>query len=83
MFPDLMVAGHVNDCGFGFLYYFRPVHEIMADRGFKIDEELFVRKVKLTIPAFTKGRRQLPNPEVTSTRRIKKVRIHIERAIRL
>ena len=70
----------VNDCGF--LDYLRTGDEIMADRGFTIDEELFVRKVKLTIPAFTKGKRQLPSSDVTSTRRIANVRIHVERAIR-
>jgi hypothetical protein len=70
----------VNDSGF--LDFLRPGDEIMGDRGFTIDEELFVRKVKLTIPAFTKGRKQLPSPDVTSTRRIANVRIHVERAIR-
>ena len=70
----------VNDCGF--LDYLRPGDEIMADRGFTIDEELFVRKVKLTLPSFTKGKKQLSNSDVTSTRRIANVRIHVERAIR-
>ena len=38
--------------------YLRPEDEIMADRGFTIDEELFIRKVKLTIPAFTKWKKK-------------------------
>ena len=70
----------VNDCGF--LDYIRPGDEIMADRGFTIEEELFARKAKLVIPAFTKGQKQLSANDVTKTRRIANVRIHIERAIR-
>ena len=69
----------VNDCGF--LDYIRPGDEIMADRGFTIEEELFARKAKLVIPAFTKGQKQLSANDVTKTRRIANVRIHIERAI--
>lgn len=70
----------VKDCGF--LNYLRPGDEIMADRGFTIEEELFIRKVKLNIPAFTRGKKQLSADDVTGTRRIASVRIHIERAIR-
>ena len=66
----------------GFLDYLRPNDEIMADRGFTIQDLLFPRKVKLNIPAFTKGRDQLTEREVTVTRRIASVRIHVERAIR-
>jgi hypothetical protein len=55
--------------------------EVMADRGFTIDDFLFPRKVKLNIPAFSHGK-QLSNEEVTRTRRVAQVRIHVERAIR-
>lgn len=54
----------------------------MADRGFTIDDLLFSLKVKNNIPAFTKGKDQLSEEEVTKTRRIATVRIHMERAIR-
>ena len=54
----------------------------MADRGFKIDDLLFPRRVKLKIPAFTKCKPQLSGEDVTSTRRIARVIIHVERAIR-
>ena len=70
----------VNDCGF--LDYIRPGDEIMADRGFTIEEELFQKRAKLNIPAFTKGQKQLMDNDVTDTRRIANVRIHVERAIR-
>ncbi|VDI47585.1 Hypothetical predicted protein [Mytilus galloprovincialis] len=54
----------------------------MADRGFTIEDFSFPRRVKLNIPAFTKCKPQLSNEDVTTTRRIAHVRIHVERAIR-
>lgn len=66
----------------GFLNYLLPGDEIMADRGFTINELLFSLRVKLNIPAFTKGQDQLSEDDVTETRRIVRVRIHVERAIR-
>jgi hypothetical protein len=54
----------------------------MADRGFTIYELLFPLRVKLNIPAFTKNKPQLNAEDVTLTRRIARVRIHVERAIR-
>ena len=52
------------------------------DRGFTIDDLLFPRRVNLNIPAFTKCKPQLSEEDVTSTRRIARVRIHVERTIR-
>ncbi|CAL9693779.1 unnamed protein product [Knipowitschia caucasica] len=66
----------------GFLEALRPGDEVMADRGFTIRDLLHERRVKLNIPAFTHKRGQLTNEEVTRTRRVANVRIHVERAIR-
>lgn len=66
----------------GFLDHLRPGDEVMADRGFTIHNLLQERLVKLNIPAFTHRRAQLTNEEVTRTRRVANVRIHVERAIR-
>lgn len=66
----------------GFLQYLLPGDEVMADRGFTIHDLLFPLRVKLNMPAFTKGKPQLTEEEVTETRRIAHVRIHVERAIR-
>ena len=66
----------------GFLNYLLTGDEVMADRGFTIGDFLFPRRVKLNIPAFTKCKPQLSNEDVTTTRRIAHVRIHVERAIR-
>lgn len=38
--------------------------------------------MNLVLPAFTRGGGQLTEEQVTSTRRIANVRIHVERAIR-
>ena len=66
----------------GFINYLLPGDEIMADRGFTIDDLLFPLRVKLNIPAFTKNKPQLSAEDVTTTRRIARVRIHVERVIR-
>ena len=66
----------------GFMNYLLPGDEIMADHGFTIDDLLFPLRVKLNIPAFTKNKPQLSAEDVTLTRRIARVRIHVERAIR-
>lgn len=54
---------------------------VMADRGFNVSDELAIMGVKLIIPAFTRGKRQLSQTEIEETRQIAKRRIHIERVI--
>lgn len=67
---------------FGILDYLKPGDEVMADRGFLIRDLLFEKRVKLVLSAFTRGGAQLTEEQVTATRRIANVRIHVERAIR-
>ncbi len=66
----------------GFLDYLQPGDEVMADRGFTIRDLLFERNVNLIMPAFTHKGGQLSDEDVTGTRRIANVRIHVERVIR-
>ena len=66
----------------GFLEYLCPGDEVMADRGFTIRDLLFERKVNLVLPAFTHKGGQVSDEDVTATRRIANVRIHVERVIR-
>ena len=54
---------------------------VMADRGFTIEEDLAVKGATLVIPPFLQGRAQLSPKEVTNSRKLSKVRIHVERAI--
>lgn len=54
---------------------------VMADRGFEIEEDLLLIGVKLNIPPFLRGKKQLSNNELVATRRIASLRIHVERAM--
>ena len=65
----------------GFLDHIEPGDVILADRGFLIGDELAVRRAKLEIPAFTKGKKQLTQEEVEKSRQLARVRIHVERVI--
>lgn len=86
MFISAAYGGRCSDkfitLNSGFLEYLHPGDEVMADRGFTIEDLLYERKVKLTIPAFTKRGMQLSEEDTTSTRRIANVRVHVERVIR-
>ena len=52
----------------------------MADRGFNIRHMLLPKRATLNIPAFSHGR-QLSAKAVARSRKIARVRIHVERAI--
>lgn len=54
---------------------------VMADRGFTIKDLLDPLKVTLKIPPFLNGRDRLTPQEEVETKRIAKLRIHVERAI--
>ena len=54
---------------------------VMADRGFDIEENLFLLGVKFNIPPFLKGKAQLSAKEQVETRRIAFLCIHVERAM--
>ena len=54
---------------------------VLADRGFLIAEDVSAHHATLVIPAFTKGKSQLSARDVEQTRKIARVRIHVERAI--
>ena len=56
---------------------------ILADRGFDIADCVGFYCAHVTIPASTKGKKQLTGIEVEQTRRIANVRIHVERVIGL
>ena len=53
--------------------------EIMADKGFNIENELGSVGVSLLIPAFLKGKTQFSIQETNKNKAIASVRIHIER----
>lgn len=49
----------------------------MADRGFSLDPEMEVKDVVLNVPAYTRGKVQLSEREVTEARRSVSVCIHV------
>ncbi|VDI15694.1 Hypothetical predicted protein [Mytilus galloprovincialis] len=65
----------------GFLDTLNNGDEIMADRGFTIDDLLMSRGAKLIIPPFLGSRDKFTPQEEASTKDIAKHRIHVERAI--
>ena len=54
---------------------------VMADRGFDIQDDLTPLGVKVNIPPFLRGKKQLDEDERIETRRIASLRIHVERAM--
>ena len=67
----------------GFLRLLEPGDIILADRGFDIGDDIALHGAKLVIPSFTRGKKQLSMQEVECSKRIAKVRIHVERVIGL
>lgn len=65
----------------GFLNLVERGDLVLADRGFTIEVELATQGATLKIPAFTKGKSQLPAADVDKSRQLANVRIHIERVI--
>ena len=66
----------------GFLSLLRRGDEVMADRGFTIDELLAPLGVSLNTPPTLGRRSQMDAVQVVETQQIASLRIHIERAIR-
>ena len=64
-----------------FLDYLQHGDCILADREFTIAEELAPCGATLKIPHFIKGKIQMSGKEVDASRKISKVRIHVERVI--
>lgn len=70
----------------GILDHIKPGDEVLADRGFVIRDLLLERHATLNIPPFTKkcswgkGKHLTPN-DISKTKNIAKLRIHVERAI--
>ena len=65
----------------GFLDKIQYDDDVMADRGFNIADDLAVCGARLLMPAFTRGKNQLSQVEVERSRRLARVRIHVERVI--
>ena len=64
----------------GFLDLLQP-GDVLADRGFNIEDNLKFYGAKLEIPAFTRGKKQLSVEEVERSKQLSRVRIHVERLL--
>jgi hypothetical protein len=65
----------------GFLDLLQPFDEVMADRGFKIKEELMMKMCTLCIPPSKAASMQMLPGDVKKTSSIANVRIYVEQAI--
>ena len=67
----------------GILDHLLPGDQILADRGFTIQEIVALKQAEIKLPSFTRGKKQLSKLEVDSSRTLSRVRIHVERVIGL
>ncbi len=86
MFHPHMMACRATDVSIvndsGFLDFLQALDEVMADRGFKIKEELMMRMATLCIPPSKAASMQMVPADVMKTSNIAIVRIYVEQAIR-
>ena len=57
------------------------VDQVMAGRGFQIKEELLLHFFSLKVPAGPPMKSQVTSAEVTNTKDVAELRIHVEREI--
>ena len=69
----------VEECGL--LKKLEPGNEIMADKGFTIQDLLVPVGVHLNMPPFLQSNSQMPAGDVFTTKKIAHLRVHVERAI--
>ena len=55
---------------------------LMVDRGFDIENDLAKRGASLIMPAFLQGQDQFDDKQLSNSRNIAIVRVHVERAVR-
>lgn len=67
----------------GFLDMLEQGDTVLADRGFTIEDDIALRGANLVIPSFTKGKMQLSQKEVETSKQLSHVRVHVERIIGL
>ena len=86
-FVSSLYTGSISDkeltkcCGI--LDLFERNDGVMADKGFNIDDLLRSKGVQLNLPPYLLNHAEFSPKEVKETNTIAKIRIHVERAIRL
>lgn len=57
--------------------------QILADRGFTVQDSVGLYCAEIVLPPFTRGKKQLSKIEIDKARKLSRVRIHVERVIGL
>ena len=65
----------------GLLQMLEPGDEVMADKGFLIQDLLAPLGVRLNVPPLLQSNSQMPPEDVAVTKKIAQLRVHVERAI--
>ena len=65
----------------GLLDYLVPGDQILADRGFNVQESVGLHCAEIKVPAYTRGRKQLSSVEIECARKLSQVGFHVERVI--
>ena len=65
----------------GLLDKLEPGDEIMADKGFTIQDLLIPHGIRLNIPPFLQKNKQMAVEDVFLTKKIARLRVHVERVI--
>ncbi|CAG2207149.1 unnamed protein product [Mytilus edulis] len=85
-FVSSLYTGSISDKAIteksGILDLLEPGDEVMADKGFLINDLLKTKQASLVIPPFLGQKGKFSKDEVEKTHEIARLRIHVERAIR-
>ena len=63
------------------LNYLQPGDQILADRGFTVQDLVGLYCAEVKVPPFTKGKKQLSRLESDTACQLSRVRIHVERFV--
>ncbi|GFU47459.1 uncharacterized protein TNCV_2693301 [Trichonephila clavipes] len=80
-FVSKLYGGRTSDKQIQLMEQIRPGDVIFADRGFPVKDLVAERGASLVLPASTKGKKQLSSAEVINSRKVSRLRVHIERCI--
>lgn len=63
------------------LNHLQPCDQVLADRGFTVEDSVGLYCAEIKVPPFRRGKKQLSRLEVDKARQLSRVRIHVERVI--
>ena len=63
------------------IHYLHPGDDVMADKGFDIQDDFARKGVTINMSSFFKGKTQFSREEMAHNKKIASLRIHVERCI--